>query len=744
MRFAVKVGATIALCSAALVGCAELSQFSEPTKPLTADLSINQDRDAPAADGMATSDDEVAAPGTRPLDRPGAPTEVSGAVTGGVVRERIPGTGRFVRQGRAESTAQVINRDGAIVLNFENADLREVVRSVLGETLSANYLLDPRVQGTVNMLTTQPLPLNSLLATLETMLRMNGAALLFEDGLYRIVPVQEAIGGVVSPQLGESPIALPPGFAVRVVPLRHISAIQMEKILDPFLPPEGVLRVDIDRNLLVLAGTSSELETLLNTVSTFDVDWLAGMSVGLYPITFVDAETLSEELQLALRSDEEGPLAGLLQFIPLQRLNALLVVTPRASYLSYVETWIDRLDQGSAAGQNLYVYYLQYGSAASVAQVLGDVFSGTGRRGQERRGEVAPGLSPVEIRSKSEDGAAPAETAAEAGQQPRRGATASRGAGASDSEKIAVTGSEEIRIIADEINNSLLILATPQEYRLVEAAIRKIDIVPLQVLIEATIVEVTLNDELRLGLQWFFKSGRASGTLSTRADGSIASVFPGFSAILAAPDLKLVLDALEDVTTIKVVSSPQLLVQDNQSAELQVGDEVPVATQQQQSPTGITAPLVNTIEFRDTGVILRVTPRVNAGGAVSLEVELEVSDVFNAESLTPTISQRRIKSTISVQSGDTIVLGGLISEDNERSKSGLPGLSQIPIVGLLFGQTAVSRDRTELLVLITPTLVRSSGDARGITEELTRKLNVLKTFDELIEEPRSGVRELFR
>jgi general secretion pathway protein D len=312
----------------------------------------------------------------------------------------------------------------------------------------------------------------------------------------------------------------------------------------------------------------------------------------------------------------------------------------------------------------------------------------------------------------------------------------------------------EIRVVADDKNNALVVYARPRDYRMVEDLIRNLDIVPLQVLIEATIAEVTLNDTLRYGLQFFLKSGNSrfdlsnagsSNITSTNANttanattnanvssnvgigsaADILSVFPGFNYVLAAGSSRVILSALSSVTDVNVVSSPQLLVLDHQTAFLQVGDQVPVATQSAVSILNPGAPIVNSIQFRDTGVILQVTPRVNTTGLVTMEIEQEVSDVAKTTSSnidSPTIAQRRIVSTVIVQDGQTVALGGLIKDTRDNERSGIPILSDLPLIGPLFRTTTKSRGRTELLVLLTPSVVRSPEEARRVTDELRERL----------------------
>jgi general secretion pathway protein D len=260
---------------------------------------------------------------------------------------------------------------------------------------------------------------------------------------------------------------------------------------------------------------------------------------------------------------------------------------------------------------------------------------------------------------------------------------------------------------------------------MIEAALRKLDAVPLQVLIEATLAEVTLNDELRYGLQWFFNNGNNSITLSNLTSGAVASTFPGFSYVFQDSNTRIVLDALDAVTDVRVISSPQVLVLDNRTAELQVGDQVPIATQQAVDIDNADARTISTVEFRDTGVVLRVTPRVNKSGLVNMEIEQEESNAVETTTSdldSPTIQQRRLSSSIVVNSGQTIALGGLIRDTRTNGRSGLPVLSQMPVVGPLFGTTEEIGRRTELLVLITPRIVRNQRDALAVTRELRERL----------------------
>jgi general secretion pathway protein D len=660
----------------------------------------------------------------------------------------------------APAPAQVMGagpgaRVGDITLNFVNADVREVVRSVLGDTLGENYVLDPRVQGTITVQTSRPLPRGTLLPMLEEILGLNGFALVRKPDNYVVLPLQEAINtaGVSGPFLPGSGVTR--GFAIRILPLTHVGAAEMARILEPMTPAGGVLRVDSARNLLVIAGTQNELQALQELVAIFDVDWMSGMSFTLVPLDYADAETVIGELESVFGSAADGPLAGLLRFVAVERINAVLVIAGRAGYLEQAESWIARLDKGEGEGEvrRLFVYYVKNGRAENLAEVLSEAFA-PARDEETPRARLAPGAERGEVggvrataattaaaveqlraerRERMAEGeaepAAPPAVEAEPVGAVARGA---EGVGPG----ISLVAEGEIRIIADEANNALVILATAREYRMIEAALKKLDIVPLQVLIEATIAEVTLTDTLRYGVQWFLQEGNSAFTLSEVASGAAAQVFPGFSYLLTGGvNFRLVLNALDSITDVNVISSPQLMVLDNQTAELQVGSDVPVATQtQQEAVTTGTTVLASTIEFRETGIILRVTPRVNPGGLVIMEIEQEVSSVVDtAATTTPTIQQRRIQSSVAVQSGETVALGGLIQDDRTRAKSGVPFLKDIPLLGELFSTSSDTDIRTELLVVITPRVVGNQEEARAVTDELRRKMRAVAPLGARIE-----------
>jgi general secretion pathway protein D len=651
------------------------------------------------------------------------------------------GTGRMLGSPTKPIT-DVAVEDGQIKLNFQNSDLLQVVKVILGDMLSATYVVDPAVQGEVTMQTSRPLSRTDLVPTLELLLRMNGAAIVMDGQIYRIVPIAKAVTGVRAPQLGDADIPLPHGYGVRIVPLKFVSADEMAKVLEPFVADgKNLLRADTKRNVIILAGDGDDMGRLLEAIRVFDVDRMKGMSVAMFTPTFVDARTLGAELEALLGNAEHGLMAGLVRFLVIDRMNAVMVVTPRADYLAQVRGWVQRLDQESGeGGARLFVYRVQNGKAVALAEALNKVFGYEMTAKGAAPPSLAPGLQPASIQSEPQGGQAPPPDAA-AG---LLGATAAGAQLAGPGSGTASGGKPKTRVIADEPNNALLIMATNQEYQQILSALRQMDVVPLQVLVDVTIAEVTLGDDLRYGVEWYFSNrintDRFNGygvSILDLGDQGVAAKVPGFSYALTAlnGDVRWVLNALAQESNLSVLSSPSLLVLNNQEAKIQVGDEVPITTQQQQATTsgGVTSPnIINSIQYRETGVMLTVKPRVNVTGLVTMDVKQEVSRVpldNNKNELTPRIQTRKINSTVAVQSGDTIILGGLIRDARDRSESGIPILHKIPVIGAAFGTKGDAQARTELLVIITPRAIMDRTAALQVTEEFRRKVNSLIPLD---------------
>jgi len=639
----------------------------------------------------------------------------------------VRGTGQFIRSlpppaGNAAG-APVPDGGDEVLLNFENTDIREVVRVILGDMLHLNYILDPRVQGGVTMQTAAPISRTDLLPTLETLLRMNNAAMVRIDGQYHVVPVIEAGKGLLTPRLAEENQPLPSGHSLLIRPLRHISAEEMSEILKPLVRDDSILRVDTRRNLMVLAGTAHELEQVLGVIDTFDVNWLRGMSIGFFPLENAPLPQVQKELDVVLGSEAGQALGGLVRITPIPSANGFLVVSRRHEYLSEVGKWIRRFDQLAQTGeeQRIFIYRVRNGKAEELAKLLNDLFSSEPATSAE--GTVAPGLEPVTLTGE--------------GGQGKVGTTSAQREIAFDDKSGPGTGVVgDVRVVADTEHNTLLILATARDYRKMLDTLQKLDIIPLQVHIEATIVEVLLKGKLQYGISWFFKGGAGGynsvggvGGSTTGIDltDGIRSLANGFnwSLIDSTGAVRAVLNAFANDSLVNVLSAPSVMVLDNQEAMIQVGDEVPTLTQRQGTEGGA---VIESVSYRNTGIILKVKPRVNPGGLVTMEITQEVSAVADTEVATnqPTIQTRKISSTVAVQSGQTVVLGGLIRDKRTNAEGGVPVLYKLPVVGALFGEKEKNSERVELVVVLTPRVITSAEDALDITRDFRTRMQGLK------------------
>lgn len=660
------------------------------------------------------------------LAPPAPPPAIQPPQQAGAEPKVYPGSGVLIKQTTVAQPAAPGPEE--VVLNFEGVDIRQVIETILSNYLHEPYVVHPALAGTVTFRTTRGIPKKDLVPTLEMLLRMNGFALAREEGIYKVVPFSQ-VRGSVTPQLGSAASPLPAGFAVLAVPLKYIGAKAMLQILEPFATDGSAIRTDEVRNLMILAGGQRELKHLLDTIDLFDVDFLSGMSVGLFPIKSADVKTLMAEVDKIFGA-AGNPLAGIVRVIPIERLNALLIVTPQPRYLEEAKKWIERLDQTAASGGGLHVYQVKNGKAESLASLLGEIFGGKGSAGAGAP-QLAPGARPAEIRSPLQMGQAGAPQPAQAAAQ----ATQFQGDG--------VVVSKDVRVVADKDNNALLVIASQSDYAKIEQALSKLDVVRRQVLVELTVAEVTLSDDLKFGIDWFInaRSGTSNG-LSNVTTGTLnlgglpatpTTAVPGFNGLQLinrlGGDVRGVLNALGRDGRLQVLASPQVMVLDNEKAEIKVGDRISVQTQSQ-TVAGTTTGLVNSFQYLDTGILLAVTPRINASGQVTLEVrqEFSVPDASAAAGSNPTINTRSAQTSVIVNSGEAMVLGGLIQESKTRSTSGVPLLSKIPVLGAAFGTQSIINRRTELVIMITPRVVANSAQAQDVTNELRRKLPALESM----------------
>ncbi|MDX8388860.1 MAG: type II secretion system secretin GspD, partial [Mariprofundaceae bacterium] len=612
------------------------------------------------------------------------------------------GTGQFVR-GKHQRMLQNPSNHDPVMLNFNETDIHDVLRTILSDMLHQSYIDNDGLRGKISFYAERSINRGDLFPLLEQFLGVYGYTLVDERGVFHVLTKKQALqrGGVPS-KLTMQRQYFPAGFSVQFVLPQFIGVAELAKILRPLAPSDSIVQVDTVRNLLMLSGTEHELRRLMETVNLFDVNWMEGVSVGLFQLHASEVKDVQPEIEKIFGAEANGPLAGMFRILPVERLNALLVITSQPHYLDQAERWISRLDRSDGVGgaARLHVYQVQNGKAEKIADLLNQVVNGASPLRVEDA-KLAPGLKKSNVKSKVESSSASA--------------------------KLPV--GEHIRIIADADDNALLVMATAVEYEQIEATIRKLDVAPRQVLIEMTIAEVSLTGDLSYGLEWFFNANRNStGRLDIGSVG-ISGLAPGFSMVsnTLAGDVRLALNMLASDSRLNIISSPHIMVLDNHTAKIQVGDRVPTTTQSQ-SAVGTATGIINSIQYLDTGIMLSVTPHINAGGKVTLEVIQEVSNA--KETVTsgidsPTISKRSSESTVIVQSGETMVLAGLIQENETNTSTGIPLLSSIPVIGALFGSKSKKNNRTELVMLLTPRVVHDGVELRNITHEFKRRFSML-------------------
>lgn len=569
---------------------------------------------------------------------------------------------------------------GPVSFFFDDADIFEVVQTVFGDILKVNYLIDQRVRGKVNFRTITPIPREEVLPVMETILRINGIGFVEEKGLYRIVPLTDVSKELVYAQVGKDP----GNVAIELFAFKNMN-------LKESMP---------------------------------DIENMMGLNV-------------------------QG---GTVRIVPIQRLNALLVVSSTKEQMDYIRKWIEAFDgMFKEARPKVMVYPLQNSKAGHVASMLQSIIGGGGGGGIS---------APTPAMPKAAGTTGPLPVTAPA---PRTGATtvASGGGGS------GFLVSPETKIFADEINNTLVILATPADYVFIEETIKKIDVLPRQVVIEGLLARVDLTDNLSFGFSWslstdlkisgikpFVNPVNVAGDVQVNPQGFDLTKLPGQGFTFVGRDskntLRAVITALAQESKAKILAAPHILVSDNREARIQVGQQIPLATSTTTQPLGSTTttttvvPTVastSTIQYKDIGIILKVKPQINDSGLVSLEVTQEVSsqgaDVSIAGQPFASINKTEATTTLVAQDGETIIIGGLIREDVTKSKDGIPWLTKIPLLGNLFGTTTDNTTRAELIILLTPHVIKSTQDAASVTTDYVDKYKDTtkdKQIDQFIQE----------
>ncbi len=677
-----------------------------------------------------------------------------------------PGTQDFTAPHRATTTRTHPNH---VTLNFPNADVHEVAKAILGDILGLNYAVDPSATGSVTVQTAEPVARADVLPILEESLSAAHLGLIRKGSVYTIIPIDKAKR---QPQLLN---ANEPGYGSEGITLRYVNAVELKKLLDPLVPENSITQADPGRNIVLITGTADQRNALRELIKQFDVNWLRGMSFALLVPERTDVHALQPELD-AIVNAQGSPTQGLVKLVVIDRLNGILAISPQPQYLDDLKKWMRVLDrEGGDNERKLFVYHVQNGRAADLATVLINAFGGGGSASGATAHPTAPNLgatgqasqigsmqSSFQGTSQGQTGGLGSSGFGGSGGHRRRhqqlrsrrlsgfgtqGSQSNEGFGPgsnmpgspnSQPQNVAQTlqlpgGGSPISVSSDETNNAIVVYGTPRQYGIIADALHKLDAAPLQVVLEAAITEVSLTKELQFGVQWLLNTGIGSvGFTENTTAATPKPIFPGFNYIVSSGnEITATLNALQTITTVKVISAPKVMVLNNHTASLQVGDQVPVSTGSLTAVgSGVDqSSVAESIQYLPTGVILTVTPRVNDSGLVLLDIMQEVSDVKpgsgGSANTTPTIEDRKFTSSIAVHDGQTIALGGLIKDTNSHGRDGIPYLSQIPYLGALFGSTDNHDDRTELLVLLTPRVIRSAQDATSITEELKEKIGTV-------------------
>ena len=671
-------------------------------------------------------------------------------------RQVVRGSARFIRDVPPVAGARPAEPgSGGVMLNFTNQPIVAIINTIMGDLLQENYSIAQGVTGEVSFSTSRPIPKDQAMAVLESLLGWTNNAMIRQGDRYVILPANQAVAGQLVPSIGMG--SPPRGMSVRLYPLQFISAAEMQKLLKPFARESAFLLVDPARNVIGMAGTPEELANYQSTIQTFDVDWLRGMSVGVFGLQRASVAELMPELQKVFGAESGTPLAGMLRFLPIERTNSIVVISSQPQYLQEVGQWIRTIDEGGGNEPQLYVYDVRNMKAADLARYLRQIY-GTGAIQDQAPAQVAPGLSttvlssPVGSGSGLGRGSVNAMGRATGGYggmsgDPSQGISRTFGGmseeqeGGANAEGTAEPGGDKglddtTRITAQKSSNQLLVRTRPSHWAEIESAIRRLDNAPMQVQIETRILEVTLSDELDLGVQWYLGNLAGNSTTEGIADAPGSQGALGFGGVGLGPadalfysfvggDLQVAIRALEATGKTQVLSAPSLVVMNNQQAQIQVGDNIPIS--QTTVNTINTDTTLSSVEYIQTGVILDVVPRINPGGLVYLDIHQQVSDAgaTTSDDVNPRISTRSIATQVAVQSGETVLLGGLIRQDDLNTRSQVPYLGSIPGLGWLFGASTRTKGRTELIVLITPRVVTSSSEARSVTDEYRDKMRLL-------------------
>ncbi len=600
-----------------------------------------------------------------------------------------------------------------ISLSFDHMDIVPVLDEILGEILQLNYVIDPAIRGSISLRVKGYYSKKEFIELLNNILELNGLALTkSRHDLYKVVRKANS-GRATGTVKGKVKRAVQPGDQITILQLKYLSAAQAVNAVRNFVSASAVILPETTTNSIILSDTIENQRKVAKLLSLLDIPPFKGIDWKIFPLEASDAKDVAADLEKIFKTPGLYSRPGLDQggffILPLESINSVLVATRWPGLLDVAEQWIKELDHSATQiGSQVHIYFVQNGNSKEIVDVLKQLYGGTS-------GKTKSGKSRVLVKRRKQ----------------------------AEAQETELMG--EVEFIADEVNNAVIIKASNRDYQTVLKILKSIDIVPRQVLIEVLIAEIGLNKDTEYGIEWYIKQRGINiggkdyqGDMALTngktlpVDTPLGTGIPGFTYGLFknSGDLRMLLHAISSFTDINILSSPTILSVDNQESYIEVGDDVPTLTNTQTTSGGVTT---QSIQYRNAGIILKVKPYINERGLVRLEVTQEVSSVTkeSTEGITsPRFKTRKASTTLIAEDGQTIVIGGLMQTQTTKTRTGVPILKDLPILGYIFGQRTFTHQKTELLIAITPHVIHNREQADAITREFQDKVKELKTLFE--------------
>ena len=751
----------VLLACALTACCAFTGQVAQTDEPLESGVSRDNQ-------GKPTGSTAAPAQAEKKSDaaQPKAETLLKGKASQPAARA-VPGSGNGEKRLRAASdNASVPGSGGMISLNFDNADIFEVINA-LSDFLDINYIIDPAVKGKVNIHTTSEVDKRQLLSILETIFEMNNISVVKQGDFYKILPSKDAQKEGVEVGVGrdiEKPDSLD-RMTIQIMPLKYVPTAEVVKVIKPFSSKNGEMVEFTKSNIIILFDTAANIQKIVKLVNIIDTDLFDQNEVRFFKAKNANVTDLAKELESIFTSIgiDKATGKGLgLAIVPVERAGVVVAVSPIPNVLDQVQHWVEVLDTiDKDADEQVFIYFVENGKAEEIADILTQLYGGEGssssRSSSDRKSTTGKSSSGSSSSSSSRNSRS---SRSGSGSDSRSSSSASKTktptkSGASGKANVL---DNDVIIVTDETTNAIIVKSNSQDYAKIKETIQRLDIIPRQVLIEVLIAEVQLAGDMQFGVEWsllqnndklggykgssksgtdFFPTSKTPGLYDAAVGSSFdmaKSAGKGFTYLFESERLRAFLLAQASDSKLNTLSAPNILIADNKQAHIEVGQEVPIVTSEyvplDTSNTVTNSSTSRSIEYRNTGVILDVTPRINDKGLVSMEISQEVSDVADQTTSgiqSPTFNNRKAETSVVVQNGQTVVIGGIIKDKTGSVGSGLPFISKIPVISYLFGYKSTVLAKTELIIMLTPHVVKNGGEAAAITAEYKEKMKEVQT-----------------